>query len=454
MSRLFTFAALFAGLAWCVTPHSARRNPDRTLRVTPGSERFLLVWAGDADRQHEDFMAVVDVRADSPTYGKVLRTVPVGSRANEPHHMDYTLRGNGELWASGLLSGRTFVFDISRMPGVKLLRVDDPGEHRVNTPPHSYALLPNGHTLATAMDMRVHSDGSGGSHAAHGGDPAPGALLEFDRRGRFLRQVSAADPAAGATLISPYSLAVHPKLDRILTTNEAHGYLPTSTRFRPGASVQLWRMSDLKLLKTIPLPEGARGRENLGPFEPRLAHAPTGQTIFVNTDSGDALYVSDDLAAENPTFHLVYDFGKSAGVGVPSLTRDDRFYVQPLRRANKLVVLDVSVPRQPRLVLELPFDRDPADPGRRREGLPHYTTLDAQDRRVAVSDYTIHVATLHLDGDRRVYLLDFDPRTGRAAFDLRFRDERGGEVGLDFNRESWPHGKTGAARPHALLFVP
>lgn len=427
------------------------------------AERFLLVWTGDADRQHEDFLAVVDARRDSPTYGKVLRTAPVGSKGNEPHHMDYTLRGNGELWASGLLSGRTFIFDISRLPEVKLLRVDEPGERRLNTPPHSYALLPNGHTLATAMDMRTHTDEGKdvppsaerpGGPSPHSGDPTPGALLEFDRDGRFLRQISAADPAAGETLISPYSLAVHAKLGRILTTNEGHGYLPTSTKFRPGGSVQLWRLSDLKLLKTIPLLAGPRGKENLGPFEPRLAHAPGSQAIFVNCDSGDGLYVSENLGAAEPTFHLVYDFGKSAGVGVPALTRDDRFYLQPLRGANKLAVLDVSAPRKPRLVFELPFDRDPANPERRREGRPHYITLDNDNRRAAVSNYTIEIPALALDGDRRVYLLDFDPKTGRVAFDLRFRDEQTGEVGLDFHRESWPHGKTGAARPHALLFAP
>ena len=105
-------------------------------------------------------------------------------------------------------------------------------------------------------------------------------------------------------------------------------------------------------------------------------------------------------------------------------------------------------------VQEVPFDRDPANPERRRAGNQHYVTADLDERRVAVSDYTIDVPALHLDGDRRVYLLEFDPRTGRLNFDLRFRDEVSGEVGLDFNRESWPHGKTGAARPHGMIFLP
>lgn len=424
------------------TPQSATRN---------SPERFLLVWTGDADRQHQDFLAVVDVRSGTSNYGKVIRTIPVGSRANEPHHMDYSLRPNGELWASGLLTGRTFVFDVSDPPQIRLKRVDQPSRHRIHTPPHSYALLADGRTLATAMDMRQHGDSR--HHSTHG-DPAPGALLEFDKNGRFVRQIPAADPAAGSRLISPYSLAVAPHLDRLLTTNEGHGYLPDARQFRPGDSVQLWRLSGLTLLKTIPLPAGPRGRENLGPFEPRIAHAAGSETVFVNSDSGNALYVSENLGGAEPVFHLVYDFGRAAGVGVPALVRDDRFYLQPLSRANKVAVLDVRTPRRPRLVTELSFGADPDDAGRARKGGPHYIMLDSANRRAAVSNYTIDVPAITIDGDRRVYLLDFDPATGRIGFDLKFRDEHSGEAGLDFNRESWPHGKTGAARPHALLFLP
>jgi hypothetical protein len=399
-------------------------------------------------------MAVIDVRSDSPSFGHVIKSVPVGSRGNEPHHMDYTLRGNGQLWASGLLTGRTFIFDISHPPDIKLLKVNEPEPERVHTPPHSFALLPNGHTLATAMDMRAHDTSSQASQTGHVGDPAPGGLLEFDTEGNFLRQISAQDPRAGATQISPYALVVKPDIDRILTTNEGHGYLPTSTQFTPGDSVQVWRLSDLRLLRTVLLPPGPRGKENQGPFEPRFAHAPGSRTVFVNCDSGDGLYVSLDLISPDPVFHLVYDFGERSAVGVPALTRDDRFYLQPLRLANKLVVLDVRNPLQPNPVSELRFDRDPANPTKPRQGGPHYLTLDLNERRIAVSDYTIHVPTMHLEGDRRVYLLQFDPQTGAVEFDLSFRNEFSGAVGVDFNREIWPHGKTGAARPHGMIFLP
>src|SRR5262245_34703549 len=70
-------------------------------------EPYLLVWAGDADRQHDDFLAVIDADPTSDSYGAVLRTVPVGTRANEPYAMEARQSPDGLLLAGGLLSGRT-----------------------------------------------------------------------------------------------------------------------------------------------------------------------------------------------------------------------------------------------------------------------------------------------------------------------------------------------------------
>ena len=52
-----------------------------------------------------------------------------------------------------------------------------------------------------------------------------------------------------------------------------------------------------------------------------------------------------------------------------------------------------------------------------------------------------------------MHLLRFDPETGTLRQDKEFKDEVSGAVGLDFNRASWPHGATGPARPHGVLFL-
>ncbi|HKZ77461.1 MAG TPA: hypothetical protein VJ124_03990 [Pyrinomonadaceae bacterium] len=345
-------------------------------------DRFLLVWAGDADRQQEDFLAVIDVRSGSPTFGHVIATVPVGSKGNEPHH--------------------------SMTPSQKSV----------------------------------------------GGDPAPGGLLEFDKRGTLLRRISAQDPQAGDAEISPYGLALKIDVDRMVTTNSGHGWLPSMNKMTDGYTVQLWRVSDLKLLRTMKFPTGPRGDENVAPYEPRFAHARDSQTVFINTVVGSALYVSTDVAAANPKFHLIYDFGKDSAPGYPLLSHDDRYYLQPLTSANKIIVLDVRDPLHPKLISEIRFDRDPVDATQTRVGQPHYLVLDRAERRAGVSNYTLDLPSFVADGDRRLYLLEFDRRTGELRFDQTFRDELTGAVGVDFNREVWLHGKTGAARPHGMIFLP
>ncbi len=48
-----------------------------TLAFAPKGEDTLLVWASDQAHHNPDFIAVIDFERDSPTYGQVLRTVPL-----------------------------------------------------------------------------------------------------------------------------------------------------------------------------------------------------------------------------------------------------------------------------------------------------------------------------------------------------------------------------------------
>ena len=70
--------------------------------------------------------------------------------------------------------------------------------------------------------------------------------------------------------------------------------------------------------------------------------------------------------------------------------------------------------------------------------------------RVAVSNY--FVARSGLDGDHKVNIVDLGP-DGQASVDQDFRDEITNQVGINFNRKSWPHGDFGNAKPHSELFV-
>ena len=42
---------------------------------------------------------------------------------------------------------------------------------------------------------------------------------------------------------------------------------------------------------------------------------------------------------------------------------------------------------------------------------------------------------------------------GKLSIDRNFRDENEGTPCVDFNRNNWPQGKNGNAKPHSELFV-
>ena len=86
----------------------------------------------------------------------------------------------------------------------------------------------------------------------------------------------------------------------------------------------------------------------------------------------------------------------------------------------------------------------------------------ASGKRMMVLDYFVNLDMMGLggtgsDGDRKMYIINVNP-DGSIGYDMNFRDELTGEVGLSFSGAaraawSWPNrGVTGMARPHAGIF--
>jgi hypothetical protein len=408
-------------------------------------EPYLLVWAGDADRQSSDFLAVLDADPRSPSYGKVLRTVPVRSRGNEPQSLNDELRPDRRVFASGILTNRTFVFDVRQPLAATLVHVDEPDRTRALGAPGAVVSLPNGDVAVACADpVRYRNDAREVLAAA-------GGLLELSADGQPVREASASDPSSRAFIVAPHGAAVSRSLDRILTTSTGHGYAATARGERvPGITAQVWRTNPLALEKTVLLEAGPRGEENLAPVTPRWFHR---QPIAYVDAEGGGLYASDSLGTPTPLMRLVFDFGPGAFAGGAAVTPDDRFYVVALGGRNRVASFDVTDPWSPKLASAVRFDQDPANEGQARVGGPHHLAMSADGSRIAVSDYTVDVPGWVRDGDHRVYLVRLDTATGRLRIDEAFRDELTGEVGVDFNRTHWPHGDTGPARPAGLLFA-
>jgi hypothetical protein len=409
----------------------------RDLRL--GNEPYLVVWAGDDDRRDDDFLAILDANPKSRRYGRVLATIPVGSRGNEPHAVNTTARADGVVMATGLRSDRVFVFDLRRPLEGTLRRVIEPSASRVLRAPVAVITDRSGPAFVAQAD-RARYRGLGREVL-----DTPGGLLELDFARRTIRERSAAADDARAYIVAPSGGVLF--RGHLLTTNRGHGWVETTQAdFLPGITVQLWSLPQRRVRVTVPLPAGPRGEENLGPLT--AVGVPGRRTVYVNTHDGGALYASDGLDIEKPAFRLTYDFGDGSRPSGAAVTPDGRYYVTALAGRDQVIALDVRDVWHPKPAFEVPI---PAQ----RPGIagPSALAMSADGGKIAVSDYTADVPAYRLDGDRRVHMLRFDEETGALALDDRFRDEHTGDVGASFDRDSWPHGATGPARPHGVVFV-
>ncbi len=403
-------------------------RPDDRAAASPND--LLYVWAGDADEQDADFLAVVDARRDSPTYGRVIATVPVEGRGHVPHHTEYALAGT-TLFANGWQSGRTFIFDLTdpRAPHV----AGEFGERGGYTYPHSYARLPNGNVLATFQS-------SGGTYGPTGG------LVELDGQGNLVRSASGVSPDVPGNENWTYSLLVLPDVDRLVTTNTRMGF-PSEWRSALRAMtdpahrhvsqdvqsthVQIWRLSDLSLIATLRLP-AQDGGHNAWTAEPRrLANGE----VYVNTFSC-GLYHIAGVATERPTVAPV-TFSRFAGFGFCSVpVTVGNVWIHPSATEGAIIAYDLSDPAAPREVSRLALDSAYAN--------PHWIALDAVGDRLVVT----------ADDQPWVLIVDVDPVNGALTVDERFREPGATRAGITFDRAAWPHGAGGRAQPHGAVFGP
>src|SRR6266702_2134006 len=213
------------------------------------SSSYLFVWAGDDAKKSGDFLAVLDADPKSSHYGQAVASVAVPGPSGTPHHTELEMPEGGFLLANAFESGRSMLFDL-REPLHPSLATSF-GDLDGYMHPHTYVRVANGHVLPTFQYHGGHEPKSDG-----------GGLVEFDERGHLIRSGSAMDAAAKGQLIRPYSLVVVPAHDRIVSTNTARHDKDGDSR-----TVQVWRLCDLKLLRTLVLPPWPRGSEQKFPGE-------------------------------------------------------------------------------------------------------------------------------------------------------------------------------------------
>ena len=373
----------------------------------------LFVWAGDADKRANDFLVTIDADPASPTYGRFLSGLDSGYPSVLPHHTEYSMPPGGILFANDHYGGRTFLFDLrDPLKPALVTSFDDMAgfEH-----PHSFLRLPNGHVLASFQHRR-HRMGS-----ALAGES--GGLVEIDDRGAVVRSAGNADPAFAGAQLTPYSLAVLPEIDRVVSTNSSMHL----DHIFSGATYQVWRLSDLKLLTTAYFDVGDNRYAHIGPQEVR--RGPDG-SVFVQTLSCGLERITG-VETATPVAKLVHTFPGN-WCGVPTVV--GRFLVMSVPEIHGFVSLDISDGAHPREVSSVKVSDT---------FVPHWTSWDPVTRRI--------VAPPNRPDDNRLYLLRLDPESGALSVDESFRDVDG-KPGVSFAARDWPHGFRGTAAPHGAVF--
>ena len=376
--------------------------------------QYLYLWTASADKSQPDFLAVLDITESDGRYGKLVATLPVPGHGNGPHHTEHEMPVDGQLFANGFESGQSFVFDLTDPLHPKIVRQF--GDVDGYSHPHTFLRLPNGNVLAT-FQMR---------HEGASSSMRTGGLVEMTPAGKPVRSASAdgADLGAGSRV---YSGQIVPAFDRIVTTTtDMHRDDPASR------NLQVWRLSDLKLLNTFPLPDGPAGNEGLLTAEPRLL--PDGKTVLVSTFRC-GLYLMEGLDGNSPSARLVASFPQKAGTYCAIPVISGHYYLVTVPAWNAVVSLDISDPSAPREVSRLTLGP---------EDVPHWIAISPDHRRIVVTGYA---ALQH-----RALIARFDPASGQLKMDDRFREEGASEPGYRMDNKTWPHGGDAKGIPHGAVF--
>jgi methanethiol oxidase len=211
--------AVLAGLP-DLTPAPAETCMSPFVKRLDRPEKYLYVFCVDADAKDNDFLAVIDVDAESAKYGQVLYQLDLGSAGNETHHFGYT-DDRSHVWGCSLFSNTVFVINVADDPArPKLVKTFDSSEKTGLTGPHSPYALP-GRMLLSYL---------GGKD---GGLPA--GLAEFDNDGTFIRTLDLPREAPYG-----YDVAINPDKNRMVTSS----FTPPENYKKPLAKMDMKRFGD------------------------------------------------------------------------------------------------------------------------------------------------------------------------------------------------------------------
>ena len=348
---------------------------------TGSGHEYLLVWAGDKnvadttgadiqgthpavnpvkllnedavdDPPAPDFLAVIDADKTSPDYGKVVNTATVGPLVeNEPHHMQYLYHKGDKIFAGGLYSDTTYVFDVSKLPALTISGVNGPLDTPCGSIPDAYWTLPDHTAYGTYMggpDVPgpcTYSDGS--VRVGNGFGGSPGEIVHIGPDGKTLSEMPAASPGAEDpnncpnypaivnTCANPHGIQARPDLGRMVASDYAEPRNIVLDPVKPQDAklfrdtVRIFDTTDEnrpRLTSVSVMPDGPRKERNPGHEEPRgmmeatVTNLPQHRGAFAESMCGGVIYYTPDITLANPTWREVFDDSAASKVLNPNIT--------------------------------------------------------------------------------------------------------------------------------------
>jgi selenium-binding protein 1 len=310
----FVFTASTAYAETCLSPY---------IKSLKDPEKVMYLWTLPAG-QGSDYLAVIDVNLASPTYGKVLKKIEVGSVGNEAHHMGYT-DDRGKIWAAALNTSRFFIFDVKTDPAnPKLVRtIDNVPQLTGLSGPHTPYAIP-GRIL---ISMASGPDGTG-----------PGGLAEFTNDGEFIGSHKATN--------HPYETVIKPEFNRMITSS----WVPQKTFMSPGDkwdpktfsnTMLVWDLKSRKIvqeLKGDPIPLAARWALK--------QNANYGYNI---SNGGNSIWMFKRQANGEFSYKKAADLSRGCLPGDLRQSPDDRYLYVSCIGGSEVQAWDISNPDKIRL---------------------------------------------------------------------------------------------------------
>ena len=398
MKRTALQLLLLAALPAAMT--TARRGPEDEsvfVRGLPAGqhEAVLYVWTSDADQKDADFLTTIDANPKSVTYGKIIATTPTGSPANEAHHFGYTVNAD-RIFAGGLFSNRLFIYDVASDPKhPKLVKtVPDLAVSTGYSGPHTFYAVPGGVLVA----MLGSKDGG-----------APGALVQLDNDGNFVKAMAAPDYM--------YDVGIEPELNLIVTSSWAHPHAVKAGNTpmdQVGDVVNVWDWKTGQVLQTEHLDKA--------PLEVRWLHGAAARGGFVNCAFGNSVWYWEVGKDRKLTFTRVIKLADGSIPADMRISYDNRFLFVSLFGGGAVQQYDVGQPLHPKLVSTVSIPQ------------AQMMKLTPDNRRLYVSNSLLS----NLDGKVPYAVRLVNITASGLSIDPKFD--------VDFE-----HLPTGEARPHDML---